>query len=284
MKIIFDSGSTSVSYTIVAGDSAPQIHTLPSGHNAASAPDGALAELLSRCDTITTVSSLIGSVDFYGAGCSHPAACSRVKEELQSIFPSATIRVESDMLCAARALCGDKPGIACILGTGANSCLWDGSRITANVSPMGFILGDEGSGAVIGRLFLGLMFKGQFPECVATRFHEKYNLSRADIIESVYRGARPGAFLASFAPFILEEAGRTPEVAAFIIGEFRRFLRFNVASYDNTRSLPVCFAGSIAWHFRSYLSEAVAEEGFRLGRILKSPIEALAAYSLNTVQ
>ena len=282
MRLIFDSGSTCTAFAVMAEGQAPEFHRLPHGHNAASAPAGTLSSMLSASGVIAEIAPQVNDVDYYGAGCAAPTICHRVKQELVSVFPNARVNVESDMLCAARALFGNRQGIACILGTGANSCLWDGDKVVDNVSPLGFILGDEGSGAVLGRLFIGLLFKGQFPRDVYERFNMKYHLGPADIIEQVYRKERPGAFLASFAPFILEEAARTPEVSRFVTDEFRRFLRCNVMRYEGANTLPVGFVGSIAWHFRAYLTNALEIEGLEAGPIIQDPLPALA-HSLNKV-
>lgn len=282
MRLIFDSGSTCTAFAVMTEGQEPEFHRLPHGHNAASAPAGTLSSMLSASGVIAAIAPQVKDVDYYGAGCAGPTICHRVKQELASVFPNAGVSVESDMLCAARALFGNRQGIACILGTGANSCLWDGDRIVDNVSPLGFILGDEGSGAVLGRLFIGLLFKGQFPRDVYERFNMKYHLGTAEIIEQVYRKERPGAFLASFAPFILEEASRTPEVSRFVTDEFRRFLRCNVMRYEGANALPIGFVGSIAWHFRTYLTNALEIEGLEAGPVIQDPLPALA-HSLNKV-
>lgn len=276
MKLIFDAGSSSISYAVISPDTTPSIHSLPHGHNAASAHEGALAGMISDDSHLSSLAKTVSEIDFYGAGCAGKDACARTRDELTSVFTSASVKVMSDMECAARALCGTDRGIACILGTGANSCLWDGVKITANVSPLGYILGDEGSGAVMGRLFLGMLFKGQLPQTTYDRFTERYRLTSGDIVQRVYRGERPNAFLASFAPFILEEASTTTEVRDLVIGEFRRFLRCNVAAYPEASSLPVSFVGSIAWYFRQFLAEALMAERLRCGRIMRSPLPALA--------
>lgn len=245
------------------------------GHNAVTSRPGTLVETLTSEQTLTGIANEVREIDYYGAGCASEESRSRVREELLTLFPDAKVNVESDMLCAAKALCGTNPGIACILGTGANSCLWDGRRIASNVSPLGYVLGDEGSGAVMGRLFLGRMFKHQFPDEVLTSFTEKYRLGAPEVIERVYRGERPNAFLASFAPFILEQAGRHGEVKEFVIEEFRRFLTFNVSNYPGSRELPIGFIGSVAWYFKPYLEEALALEGMNPGKFLREPLGEL---------
>lgn len=275
MKIIFDSGSTSISAAILQEGTEPRFLNIPQGHNAVTAPPGTLSVTLESEKTLVEIAPHVRRIDYYGAGCAGEDACARVEKELRLLFPDAAITVESDMLCAAKALCGPESGIACILGTGANSCLWDGERITSNISPLGYVLGDEGSGAVMGRLFLGMMFKHRFPPEILESFTERYSIGVPEVIERVYREERPNAFLASFAPFILEQAGRHAEVADFVIGEFRRFLSHNVSNYPSCRELPIGFIGSIAWYFREYIEVALRSEGMTAGKFLREPLTEL---------
>ena len=181
------------------------------------------------------------------------------------------------MLAAARGVCGHESGIACILGTGSNSCAYDGNKIVKNVSPLGFILGDEGSGAVLGKLLVGDILKNQMPKKVIDRFFEKYNLTSAEIIDRVYRQPKPNTFLASFVPFLGENIGE-PCIYNLVEESFRSFLRRNVRQYDGWDRLPIGFNGSIAKIYREPLEEALKEEGMHLGRIVQAPMEGLVEY------
>lgn len=215
------------------------------------------------------------SVFFYGAGCIPPYS-DVVRGVLERCFPQAETHVESDLLGAAHALCQGEEGIACILGTGSNSCLYDGEGIVQNVSPLGWILGDEGSGAVLGRLLVGNVLKSQFSPALCQAFEEETGLTRADIINKVYRQPLPNRFLASLVPFLgrhREEA----EIHSFLIDELRRFLRRNVAQYRRP-DLPVSFVGGIAHSYADELREALRLEGMTLGRILKRPIDGMVEY------
>ncbi len=216
----------------------------------------------------------IDSVCFYGAGCTTEKQ-PLMEQALRSALPiNGECTVASDMLGAAIAVCGYEPGIACILGTGSNSCAYDGQRIVKNVSPLGFILGDEGSGASMGKYLLGNILKRQWPANIIHRFEEKYGLTSADIIERVYRQQRPNTFLASFMPFI-EENLQEPVVYNFVMDNFRSFLQRNVKQYDGWNRLPIGFNGSIAQIYRKPLEEVMKEEGMHLGRIVKAPMEGL---------
>ena len=217
-------------------------------------------------------------VHFYGAGCIPPYSAV-LEDLLRQRFPGAEVRVESDLLGAAQALCADAEGIACILGTGSNSCLYDGRQIVENVSPLGYILGDEGSGAVLGRRLVGDLLKGQTDAQLLRAFQEETGLTAPDIIRKVYREPLPNRFLASLVPFL----GRHREDEAvhnLLTDEFRRFFRRNVALYRRP-DLEVHFVGGVAHSYRDELQEAARLEGFRLGRILLRPIEGMAQYLLH---
>ena len=212
---------------------------------------------------------------FSGAGCLQPYS-QVVHRVLERIFPLADVQVKSDLLGAARALCGRAAGIACILGTGANSCLYDGEHIVAHVPPLGFILGDEGSGAVLGGMLVGNLLKGIFPEAMKEEFLKEYALSEAEIIDRVYRRPQPNRFLASLVPFIARNKAHV-QVHAMLLDAFRSFFARNVRAYAHPE-MPVNFVGGIAHVFRDELIEAAAAEGMTIGCILQSPIQEMAAY------
>lgn len=213
---------------------------------------------------------------FYGAGCT-PEKQPVVERALRAVLSAITLcEVASDMLGAARAVCGDKPGIACILGTGSNSCAYDGHDIVKNVPALGFILGDEGSGAVMGKTLVADVLKSQLPKHVCDRFFSKYRLTQADIIDRVYRQPKPNTFLASFVPF-LEENIAEPAIERLVKDSFRAFIRRNVMQYDGYSRLPIGFVGSIAAVYRRQLEAVATEEGITLGRIIKAPLDALTA-------
>ena len=213
-------------------------------------------------------------VYFFGAGCRVEVAY--ILEKVISEFANPThIYIYTDMLGAARSVLADKAGVVCILGTGSNSCLYDGSQIVDNIPPMGYILGDEGSGASLGRMLVGEVIKGSLMH-LKDCFFDEYNLNESVIIERVYRGSYPNKFLASFAPFLFKHRNDV-KVNRLIINEFKRFVERNVSHYSRT-DLPVCFVGSIAWWFRDELTTAINESGYKLGTILQSPIEGLLEF------
>lgn len=177
----------------------------------------------------------------------------------------------------ARALFGNNEGIACILGTGSNSCYYNGHEIKDHVSPLGFILGDEGSGAVLGRHLIGDVLKHQLPRELCDRFLDEYNLERTAIIRRVYKEPSPNRFLASVTPFLLKNI-EEPAIHRLVLNEFKSFFVRNVAQYDRYRSLPVSFVGSIAYHYRPVLDEAAAALDAKIDTVIKTPMEGLIRY------
>ena len=210
------------------------------------------------------------SVRFYGAGCGEtfPEASEKLRRELEAHFGTTDITVESDLLGAARALWGRGEGIACILGTGSNSCLCRDGEILKNVPPLGYVLGDEGSGAVLGRNLVNGIFKGHIP--LKEEFLAAHGLNYEEIIRRVYREPYANRFLASFAPFIRAHIDR-PEIRELVLRSFRDFASRNLSRYP--AELPVSLLGGVAAHFEALLREALEAEGRRVETIVESPAE-----------
>lgn len=279
MILIADCGSTKIDWCVLNNDKVEkQVFTC--GMNAVMLTE---EEMRSRIadELVPELGDLAGKIEsvyYYGAGCISTEVCGNVASAIRANFKSAgTVEVYSDLLAAARALCGHEPGIACILGTGSNSCLYDGKGIAANVSPLGYILGDEGSGAVLGKLFLGDVLKNQVPADVAAAFLAEYDLSLLDIIRRVYREPQANRFLASVTPFINKHID-VPAVHDMVLNAFTAFFRRNVMQYQDADKHPVMFVGSIAYYFRPVLEEAARNCGLKLGTILKSPMDGLLKF------
>lgn len=286
MKLIVDSGSTKATwYVHLADGTSLTIQT--TGINPVRDEMAAMQAVVEDVRSQIRLELQMGRVSssasdvfmeqvcFYGAGCIQPYSYS-VRNLLQQAYPEAEVLVESDLLGAARALCGHEEGIACILGTGANSCLYDGYGIARQTPALGWILGDEGSGAVLGRHLVSDVLKGQLPQPLCHAFLERFQLSQTSIIEHVYRQSQPNRFLASLVPFLAEHA-KDVVVHDFLVREFRRFITRNVVAYDR-RDLPVSLVGGVAWQFFSEVQEAVEAEGLCLGQIEKDPIEGMAKF------
>ena len=196
--------------------------------------------------------------------------------EIRGAFP-APIEVYSDLMAAARALCGSRPGIACILGTGSNSCLYDGTEITEHISPLGFILGDEGSGAVLGKLLVGDCLKRQLPAPLVQKFMDQYELTPALLLERVYKQPFPNRFLATLSRFLLENITEQP-IYNLVYTSFRSFFLRNVALYPGADTYPIHFVGSIAYYYQEVLKAAALSLGLKVGTVVQAPMDGLIRY------
>ncbi len=276
MILLADSGSTKTDWGLVEnGKLVKRLRT--SGMNPFQMSEEAITEEIKTHLVPELPGTVLDEVHFYGAGCTKEKQPIVERALRANLTINGECEVASDMLGAARGICGHKPGIACILGTGSNSCSYDGKNLVKNVSPLGFILGDEGSGAVLGKLLVGDVLKNQMPEAITKRFFEKYKLTSAEIIDRVYRQPKPNTFLASFVPF-LEENIDEPKIYNLVKESLRSFLRRNVMQYDGWQTLPIGFNGSIAKIYKKPLLEALEEEGMHLGRIIQAPMEAMVEY------
>lgn len=221
----------------------------------------------------------IDSVVFYGAGCAFPEKNEIIKRAFSRCLP-VPVEVGSDLLGAARALCGTEPGIACILGTGSNSCLYDGKKIVRNVSPLGFILGDEGSGAVLGKLLIGDILKNQFPAYLQEKFFSEFNLTPQVILERVYRESFPNRFLAGLSLFLAQNIGE-PAVRELVANSFRAFFVRNVMQYEY-KKYPVHLMGSVATGYEDILREVASSLSIGIGTVIRSPMQGLIAFHTDT--
>lgn len=275
MKLIIDAGSTKTTWCVIDNNHMPLQTVRSTGINAATMS----AELIGY--TVDEVARQLrdtdyDSITYYGAGIVNDTAAQRVTDILSSVFTTSHIEVYSDMVGAARALLGHDEGIACILGTGSNSCLYDGEKVTANVPPLGFILGDEGSGGSLGKRFVGDLFKGLLPESVITAWNAEVGLSIPEVIERVYRRPAPSAFLASLSPFI-ESQLHVAEVRDLVMNEFGRFFDRNVARYETDTRL-VGFVGGIATAFSAELTAVARQRGYTIASIIADPLPGLLKY------
>ena len=270
MILTADSGSTKTDWIVSDANSVQKEKITTQGINPFHMSADVIENILRNELATKTDTDNITEIHFYGAGCT-AARIPVMKGILTSVFPNANVvEVASDLLGAAKALCGNQEGIACILGTGANSCLYDGEKIVSNVSPMGYILGDEGSGAVIGKTFIGELYKGGHSDFIPV-FENETGLTSADIIQKVYREPLANRFLASLTVFINAHIREQKWIDEMVTECFRLFFRRNIVHYERP-DLKVNFVGSIAYHFREQLTEAADLEGFEIGKILKSPL------------
>ena len=273
MKLIADSGGTKTDWVLTDETGIVQ-RVQTQGINPFHQSEEDILAILHEVNC--QLSTLNCQLSFYGSGV-RPELEPVVVSLLLKAFPlAATVEAHSDLLGAARAVCGCAEGIACILGTGANSGLYDGRQIVRNTLPLGYVLGDEGSGAVLGIRFLNALYKGFMSSVLVSEFEKDMSMTVADVIARVYRQPMANRFLASLSPFISRHLDN-PQVRQLVVDNFRDFFRRNLVQYQR-QDLPVGFVGSIAWHYAEQLKEAAASEGFRVGQILQSPMDGLIAY------
>lgn len=305
MVLIADSGSTKVHWCLVTA-SGQCTDVLTDGINPVFQTEEQIRECISN-QLLPPIGKLLWAgtlthIFFYGAGCT-PEKKILVKQALESVFKKAEVSVESDMLGAARGLLGRQAGVACILGTGSGSCAYNGEAIEWCVPSLGFILGDEGSGAVLGKRLVGDLLKNQLGDDLKEAFFKEYNTGMADIIDKVYKQPFPNRFLAKLSRFCADHLD-DPRIHALVYDHFVQFIRRNLVQYFNPTTndkrlttndqLPttndkrlttnsVGFVGSIAYYYRPILEEAMRDEGLPVGRFLQDPIEGLKEYHKDAI-
>jgi glucosamine kinase len=219
----------------------------------------------------------VTEIDYYGTGCSSIENRKMMKKAIQKIFPEADITVDHDLMGAAKALCGDERGIACILGTGSNSCYYNGKKIVKNSPGIGYILGDEGSGAYLGRKVIQYYLYDTFDEDLRSRFDARFVTNSAEILTNVYKKPLPNRYLASFAVFLSENRGHYM-VENIIEDGLNDFFFNHVYKYKESWSLPIHFVGGVAYQFKDVLQELCSSFQLELGRVIKNPLEGLVEY------
>ena len=278
MILLADSGSTKTSWYFSKGRNHSE-YISTGGINPFFRTTENIIEELEK-DLVPKIGSNILEIHFYGAGIINEEKGEVVKLALQKVFPLAQIEVQSDLLAAARATCKNEKGIACILGTGSNSCLYDGEKIVEHIPPLGFILGDEGSGAILGRKLVSDYLKGIIPEFLGLKFQKKFKLNYSGFLESVYQKEKPNKFLAQFVPFLYENINEK-YCRKLVENSFDEFIQRNIKQYTNFNEQEINFIGSVAYYFGEQLKLVLNNNKIKLGTILKEPLEGLAQYHLN---
>lgn len=275
MKLIADSGSTKTDWLFTT--ESKRVHKIrtqginPFYQNSAEITHILETELIPQLENQKPE-----QLFFYGAGCSFPEKQKVLSAAFENLWgKDVAVALHSDLVAAARALCGNKEGIACILGTGSNSCHWNGQEVVKNVPPLGYILGDEGSGAVLGKLLIADLLKNQLPEHLARAFYEKYDTCYEQLMAQVYKRPFPNRSLATYTYF-LHETMEDEHILGILKRSFTAFAQRNLSQYP--QQLPVHFLGSVAVAFQEVLKAVLSQEGYTVGLVLQSPIEALRRY------
>ena len=274
MKVIAESSSTRTEWAVADGDKIVE-HAFTTGLN----PYFQSRRELSHSIRLELPEAFFrrrwDHVYFYGAGCANKEKTKIMESSLVAQFRTP-VTVESDLLGAARGLLVRQPGLACILGTGSNSCLYDGHEIVKNVPPLGYVLGDEGSNAYLGKLFIADMLKGIAPKNLTQAFFERYSVTHNMLMDEVYTNSLPSRALAKYAAFLAEHVDNS-YVYNLVYEGFTRFFARNIAAYDY-RNNPVCFVGSTAMTFRAILERAALDFGVKISKIIPNSLPGLVEF------
>jgi len=280
--LIADSGSTKCDWQLLdeSGKEIAEFHTM--GFNPYFHSADLVEKVLGANADVQEIAQEITHVFFYGAGSSSEDLCVIIRDGLQRVFASAEVVVDHDLTGAAYSTYDGRPGITCIIGTGSNSCHFDGERVHEEVPALAYILGDEASGSWHGKKLLTAKLYGRLPSEIEDDFDRIYGFSRSDIIDKVYREPNPNVFLASFMTFIGKHKEQ-PLFQDWVREGFESFVDIHVKCFRNWSSQPVHFIGSVAFHFQEELRAVCESEGVTVGTIIKKPIDGLASYHLKHV-
>ncbi len=275
IKLIADSGATKTTWCLLDGGKKKILSTQ------GLSPYFLKGEQIEQIVGSELVSKLKGiapdEIFFYGTGCINPGNIKMIKKALQNLFPHSVIHVTHDLMGAAKALCGDQKGVACILGTGSNSCYYNGNRIVKNSPGLGFILGDEGSGAYMGKKLVQYYLYNTFDADLMDRFNSKFTTNSVEILDAVYKKPLPNRYLAGFVPFLVENRGHFM-IENIIEDSFNDFFFHHVYKYKESWTMPINFVGSVAFGFKDVLNEMCNTYELELGKVLKSPMDGLIKY------
>ena len=275
MIIVADSGSTKTDWALISDSKVVYVQSV--GLNPYFLSTEELAKIIYGA-LKDVESEEVDSIHFYGAGTSTAENKNKIISVFADFFPRVEdVVVDTDMLGAAKALFGNEKGIACILGTGSNSCYYDGNQIADNVQSLGYLLGDNGSGAVIGHRLMQMYMRNKLNPKVSKKFRDEYNLGYHFILDNVYKKSTPNKFFARFSPFILKNL-KDDVISDMVRDEFREFVKYFIVNYEGYKDLPIRIIGSIGFYYKDLLKEVFDEFDLKIEKINKTPIEALVEH------
>ena len=276
MRLIIDAGSTKMEWILLDGNVVKQ-RFYTEGFNPNYSP---VQDLVEICRGASLPNGNIHFIHYYGTGCGNEQNCQAIKEVFQNQFPDADIYVTHDLMAACHAVLGHEKGIACILGTGSNSCLYDGENIIEKAVSLGYLVGDEGSGMHIGREVARAYFYGFMPEDLRMKFDVEYHLELKDFIQQLYHEGQPSKYLATFARFAGEHQN-VSFIHDLVKGCFKAFVEAFVLRFEGCKMMKISFVGSVAYYFQDVLKECLAEYGLPMGEVMQAPAEGLIRYYQN---
>lgn len=282
MVAIVDGGSTKCDWVILDDFKKVFLKTETIGFN----PNNIAAELIvpeiEKNINLSAVKNSITKVFFYGSGCGIPENCATIERELAKFFTKADVLAKEDLMAAAYAAYTGKPAIVCILGTGSNSCYFDGKNLKIKLPSLGFLIGDEGSGSAIGKQLVRRFFMQKLPKDLHDEFEETYHLTIEDALKNMYHTSRPNAYLANFNKFVVERKEH-PYFRKMVFDEMKNFFEYQVLPYEESKDAEINFIGSIAYYYEETLRSAAAELNLNVGKIVQKPIESLVDYHIKYI-
>ncbi|WP_292010089.1 BadF/BadG/BcrA/BcrD ATPase family protein [Chryseobacterium sp.] len=282
MVAIVDGGSTKCDWVILDDFGKVFMKTKTIGFN----PNNIAAELIvpeiEKNINLGSVKKSITKVFFYGSGCGVPENCATIERELKKFFDKASVVVKEDLTAAAYAAYNGKPAIVCILGTGSNSCYFDGEKLTIKLPSLGFLMGDEGSGSAIGKQLVRRYFMKKLPPDLHQEFEETYHLTIEDALKNMYHNSRANAYLADFNRFVVERKTH-PYFQNMVFEEMKNFFEYQVLPYEESKEAEINFIGSIAYYYENILRSAAAELNLNVGNVVQKPIERLVDYHIKYI-
>lgn len=282
MVAIVDSGSTKSDWVILDDFKKIFLKTETIGFNPNFINKELIVPEIEKNTSLASVKNSIKRIYFYGSGCGVQQNCDTIVEELGKVFINAEITVREDLMAAAYAAYQDKPAIVCIMGTGSNSCYFDGENLKIKLPSLGFLMGDEGSGSAIGKQLVRRFFMQKLPQDLHQEFEEIYHLTIDEALKNMYHTTRPNAYLANFNKFVVERKNH-PYLQKMVFEEMLNFFDYQVLPYEESKNAEINFIGSIAYYYEDILRSAATELNLNVGQIVQKPIESLVNYHIKYI-
>lgn len=282
MVAIVDSGSTKSDWVILDDFKKVFLKTETIGFNPNFINKELIVPEIEKNSNLTLVKNSITKIFFYGSGCGIKKNCETIEEELLKVFGKAEIIVKEDLMAAAYAAYNGKPAIVCILGTGSNSCFFDGENLNIELPSLGFLIGDEGSGSAIGKQLVRRYFMKKLPADLHSEFQEEYSLTVEEALKNMYHTTRPNAYLADFNKFVVERKDH-PYFQDMVFEEMKSFFEYQVLPYKEAKDAEINFIGSIAYYYENILRSVAAELNLNVGHVVQKPIESLVNYHIKYI-
>ncbi len=282
MILIADGGSTKADWIAISADKSEEFRVRTLGLNPAVVSEEELNNRIVNMFQLINIKDEVTEIHFYGAGCGTPKPIEILKNVLQAIFINANINIQEDLLAAVYAAAGKAPAIVCILGTGSNSCYFDGENIHMKTPSLGYILMDEASGNYFGKLLLREYYYNKMPNAIAKKFKEEFNLDSDHLKENLYRKPNPNMYLASFAKFMFDFK-EEKYIKRIIKKGFQEFFKYRVSPFQKDAQTPLYFIGSIAFYFREILEKIAKKNNLKVTDVIQRPIDNLLKYHRDNI-